>query len=191
MNVCAVGIVCYIILAATKTNCRALDYESRCGFDSRWSMQVHCISDELMQSLDVGHGYLLRVVGNLVQGRRLYAINGFGVLPSTTLPVICYFSSHLSLYCARQREKFGRVPQGHRDRRLAAGHSPKRYITTRLRQRSYPYSHIANRSKPETMLSISVRDTLKRSPHVVVVVASAPNGSSWPLHSRHDTSVTW
>jgi hypothetical protein len=147
-----------------------------------------------MQSLDVGHGYLLRVVGNLVQGRRLYAINGFGILQSTTLPGICYFPSHLSLYCAQQREQafvFGRVPQGHRDRRLAAGHSPERYITTRLRQRSYPYSHIANRSKSEAMPSIAVRDTLKRSPHVVVVVASAPNGSSWPLHSRHDTSVTW
>lgn len=147
-----------------------------------------------MQSLDVGHGYLLRVVGNLVQGRRLYAINGFGILPSTTLPGVYYVSSHLSLYCARHRKKifvFGWVPQGHRDRRLAAGHSPERYITTRLRQRSYPYSHIANRSKPEAMPSISVRDTLKRSPHVGVVVASAPNGCSWPLHSRHDTSVTW
>lgn len=147
-----------------------------------------------MQSLDVGHGYLLRVVGNLVQGRRLYAINGFGILPSTTHPGIYLCPSHLSLYCARQREKVfvsGRVRQGHRDRRLAAGHSLERYITKRLRQRSYPYSHIANQSKPETMPSISVRDTLKRSPHVVVVVASAPNGSSWPLHSRHDTSVTW
>jgi hypothetical protein len=58
-------------------------------------MQVRCISSDeitLVQSLDVGHGYLLRVVGNLVQGTRLYAIN-------KTPWNIC--SSHLSLYCAQ------------------------------------------------------------------------------------------
>ena len=57
-----------------------------------------------MQSLDIGHGYLLRVVGNLVQGRRLYAINGFGILPSTTLPGLA-INRHICRYTVRGRQR--------------------------------------------------------------------------------------
>ena len=58
----------------------------------------------VMQSLGVGHGYLLRLVGNLVQGRRLYAINGFGILPSTTLsgPTV---HRHICRYTVRSVQK--------------------------------------------------------------------------------------
>ena len=156
-----------------------------------------CVSSGIMQSLGVGHGYLLRVAGNLVQGRWLYAINGCGILPSTTL-LRTSMTRHICRYTVRGRQRES----------LSSADSPSAGIVTdafllvttwkisrsHLRHGSYPYSHIATRSAPVAMPSISFRDTQRRCPHVVVplvVVAYAPNGSSGPLHSRHDTPVTW
>jgi hypothetical protein len=156
-----------------------------------------CVSSEIMQSLGVGHGYLLRVAGNLVQGRWLYAINGCGILPSTTL-LRTSMTRHIRRYTVRDRQR----------KSLSPADSPSGSIVTNafllvttckisrshLRHGSYPYSHIATQSTPVAMPSISVQDTQRRCPHVVVplvVVAYAPNGSSGPLHSRHDTPVTW
>lgn len=156
-----------------------------------------CISSGVMQSLGVGHGYLLRVVGNLVQRRWLYAINGFGILPSTTLLAIM-IPCHICCYTVRGRQRES----------LSSAEPPSAVIVTDAfllvtmrkisrshpRHGSYPYSHIATRSTPVAMPSIFVRDTQRRCAHVVVpsvVVAYAPNGSPGPLHSRHDTPVTW
>jgi len=156
-----------------------------------------CISSGVMRSLGAGHGYLLRVVGNLVQGRWLHAINGFGILPSTTLLRIS-MTRHICRYTVRDRQS----------KSLSSAASPFGGIVTDAfllvmtwkisrshpRHGSYPYSHIATRSTPVAMPSISFRDTQRRCPHVVVplvVVAYAPNGSSGLLHSRHDTPVTW
>ena len=156
-----------------------------------------CVSSGIMQSLGVGHGYLLRVAGNLVQGRWLYAINGCGILPSTTL-LRTSMTRHICRYTVRGRQRES----------LSSADSPSAGIVTDAfllvttwkisrshpRHGSYPHSHIATRPTPVARPSISVRDTQRRCPHVVVplvVVAYAPNGSSGPLHSRHDTPVTW
>lgn len=197
MNVCEVGMGCYLFGAATKPGRAAR--ESRVQTWLRLEMKcVRCyISSGVMRSLGVWHGYLLRVVGNLGQGRWLYAINGFGILPSTTL-LRTSTIRHIYLYTVRngQREF------------LSSAVSPSGGIVTDAfllvttwkisrshpRHGSYPHSHIATRPTPVARPSISVRDTQRRFPHVVVplvVVAYAPNGSSGPLHSRHDTPVTW
>ena len=156
-----------------------------------------CVSSGIMQSLGVWHGYLLRIVGNLAQGRWLYAINGFGILPSTTLLAIM-IPRHICCYTVRGRQRES----------LSSAEPPSAVIVTDAfllvtmrkisrshpRHGSYPHSHIATRPTPVARPSISVRDTQRRFPHVVVplvVVAYAPNGSSGPLHSRHDTPVTW
>lgn len=156
-----------------------------------------CISSGVMQSLGVGHGYLLRVVGNLVQGRWLYAINGFGILPSTTLLAIM-IPCHICCYTVRgrQRESFpsAEAPSAVIVTDAFLLVTMRKISRSHPRHGSYPYSHIATRSTPVAMPSIFVRDTQRRCAHVVVpsvVVAYAPNGSPGPLHSRHDTPVTW
>jgi len=195
MNVYALGMGCCFFSACTRAVGDGTTLESRIQMWRRLEIEcIRCISGAVMQSLGLGHGYLLRLSGNLVQGTRLYAINGFCNFPLFHQQHSCYFSSHLSLRCTRQIMKaFGsdwRSPESHRDRRPAAGHSLDD-ITKRPRHGSYPYSHIANRPRPDAMSSIFIRDTQKKRSHVVVIVACAPNASSWPLHSRHDTPVTW
>ena len=118
----------------------------------------------------------------------------FGNLPPLHQQHSRYFR-RICCYTVRSRQRrslsSAGVFPGHPHRRLAAGHRLEGYITKPPRHGSYPYSHIANRSTPDAMSSTPVRDTVKRCPHVAVVVACAPNGSSWPLHSRRATPVTW
>jgi hypothetical protein len=78
------------------------------------------ISGGVMHSLDIGHGYLLRVVGNLVQGRRLYAINGFGILPSTTLPGLA-INRHICRYTVRSTQRKSLSSAGFPSRGIVTG----------------------------------------------------------------------
>ena len=160
------------------------------NLDSSRSVQVVVV----MQRLNVG--YLLRLsASNLVQGRRLCAINGIGsLLLKTLFRRLGYPSCHFCRYTVREWQRNSLSSAGFpvwkdRDRRLAAGHSLERchepsetWVIPAV-----THSHSAHARRDGL-------DLLQRHSEEMFScrrgVACAPNGPSWPLHSRHDRLVT-
>jgi hypothetical protein len=110
-----------------------------------------------------------------------------------------------SVLCSTKKESlchWKNTPSWYRDMRSSArrhwSHWGLEHVTPRSVQDILlwvtpvvPHSHIASRSTPKAMPYIHQRHTDEEMSSRRRRVATAPNGSSRPLHSRHDEPVTW
>lgn len=98
--------------------------------------------------------------------------------------------------CDRPAEDFCRSPFGmfaariQRDKRLLRSHRGLEDVKIRPRHGSLPCSHTASREIRPPSCEVRQRHSEPMSSCRRPAVASAPNGPSWPLHSRHDAAVT-
>ena len=96
-----------------------------------------------------------------------HSFEGWVILLVTSVLILC--ASGRGILCLQPASPSGRIVTG-----ALLLVTALKDVMNHPRHGSYPQSHIATRSPPDAMPSISFRDTLKRCSHVVVVLPARP-----------------